>query len=192
MPYFVRSFGTILRAKLLKLVLAGSIALPVTAALTISQAAPVAASVCYYGAWTYDTVSETPVDGARFTGEVKYQIGYSCAGYADSVYIDWFYDSMTFTGQASTTPHWTTEGWVCDPYIPSTAYCATAWGPDFTSYKCTGNCTVYRVDFPRRWFNYDSGMASVSHWANITLNGGVNYTAIHQFLVHRLYHNFCC
>lgn len=180
------------KARLVKLVLAATVALPVTAGLAISNAAPVSASVCYYGPWTYDTISFSPTYGASFFSEVKYQIGYSCAGYADSTYIAWFYDSATFTHSVSYTYHETTQGDVCDYFVASTHYCHLAWGPDYTIYKCLANCTVYRVDYPARWFNYDPTALVFSHWAGINTTGSLNFSDYHQFLTHKYFWDTCC
>lgn len=179
-----------LKARLLTLILALSVAVPAGAGL--AQALPVEASVCYYGGWTFDSVSESPTYGATFTSLVLYKIGYSCAGYADSVYIDSWQDKMTFTSSESYVQHGSTQGSVCDPFDPSTWYCARVWGPDYTQLWCKQNCTIYRNEYPKRWFNYDSRATVTSHWAGISTNGILNYSTYHQFLTHRLYHDFCC
>lgn len=178
------------KARILRLFVAASIAVPF--GVGISSALPVEASVCYTGAWTIDTVQENPTTGATFWSTVRYQIGYSCAGYADSVYIDYWKDQMTFSGGESYVIRYTTQASVCDPFDTANWYCGRVWGPDYTQHSCKANCTVYRYEYPRRWFNYDSRIVVTSHWAGIDHLGTLNYSAYHMFLVHRLYHDFCC
>jgi hypothetical protein len=192
MPDMIRRLSSVVRAKLLRLVLTVFVALPVASGLSVSHAIPASASVCYYGPWTYDTISYSPTYGASFFSEVKYLVGYSCAGYKDSYYIDWFYDSMTFTNSEAYTYHGTTQGAACYWFDPSTWYCALSWGPDNTHYYCKANCTVYRVEFPQRWFDYDSRATVYSHWIGINTLGNLNFSDYHRFLLHQQYHDYCC
>ena len=169
-----------LMRRLMPLLLAVSLALPVA---TLAEPAP-ARAACYWSNTKTSYVVAYPAAYTTFMGQVSYQIGYDCSGYAREILVGSIYNTLRFTN--SHAYHQSNEVAVLKWFNPSTWQHSLAWA-DGRDIGCTGNCTIVRSVNPRLIIPYDS-RAAVHEWYGHCDWAGYGWCRVaHQFVVSRVY-----
>jgi len=167
-----------LKAKLVRLALAASLAFPVAGVNMLE-----AHAACYYGGYS-NTISGTYA-GTSYSSTVWYTVGFSCSGAAQELSITEIRDSATFLKCVNPCVggyHDSRQGWWCSAYQPTPyQYCFSYLWSSTTVYSCNsnaGSCTVTRDQIPRNgsgyyiWTTYDTRSATGSFWTYFGSYGG--------------------